>query len=304
VPGRGSRFVFSARFGVPPNARHGHVDAGEAPLRGRLLIVDDNATARPVLAGLARSCGLDVVEADGGAAALAAIDAAHGEGRPFRVVLLDWQMPQMDGVECAARIAASARPPPAILMMTGYDGTELSGRLAAAGLGVGEVLIKPIASSVLRAACAKALGGMRRMAPHGPTPAHAPTPSQQRLRGARILLVEDNDINQELALELLGSAGMVVTLAVDGSEALAALEREAYDAVLMDCQMPVMDGYEATRRIRSEPRWQQLPVIAMTANAMTGDRELAIAAGMNDHVAKPLDVEAMFETIARWVGRG
>jgi len=125
--------------------------------------------------------------------------------------------------------------------------------------------------------------------------------NQTRLKGARVLLVEDNEVNCEVAQELLGQAGIVVTIARDGREALQTLERESFDGVLMDCQMPSMDGFEATRRVRENPAWKDLPVIAMTANAMVGDREKALAAGMNDHIAKPIDVSHMFATLARWV---
>ena len=122
-----------------------------------------------------------------------------------------------------------------------------------------------------------------------------------QLQGARLLLVEDNEINQELAVELLTSNGLEVTLANNGQEAIDILDRETVDGVLMDCQMPILDGYSATRRLREDPRFQDLPIIAMTANAMAGDREKALAAGMNDHIAKPIDVTEMFKTIARWV---
>ncbi len=114
-------------------------------------------------------------------------------------------------------------------------------------------------------------------------------------------LVEDNEINRELALELLQDAGAEVAEAADGMQALTALETDSFDAVLMDCQMPVMDGYEAARAIRANARWHNLPIIAMTANAMSGDRERALAAGMNDHIAKPISVSAMFNTLQRWV---
>lgn len=124
---------------------------------------------------------------------------------------------------------------------------------------------------------------------------------QAGLAGARILLVEDNPVNQELARELLNRAGILVNIAGDGREALAILERERFDAVLMDCQMPVMDGYEATRALRQRPGWKDLPVIAMTANAMAGDRQKVLDAGMNDHVAKPIRVDDLFAALARWV---
>ena len=122
-----------------------------------------------------------------------------------------------------------------------------------------------------------------------------------RLSGTRILLVEDNAFNQELALDVLSRAGIVVSVAANGQEALDMLARQRFDGVLMDCQMPVMDGYAATRALREQPQWRDLPVIAMTANAMVGDRDKALAAGMNDHIAKPIKVEDVFATLARWV---
>jgi len=121
------------------------------------------------------------------------------------------------------------------------------------------------------------------------------------LKGVRILLVEDNPVNREVALELLGRAGAMVSVAANGQLALDALHRASFDAVLMDCQMPVLDGYATTRELRRDPLFRDLPVIAMTANAMVGDREKALAAGMNDHIAKPINVNEMFSTIARWV---
>jgi CheY-like chemotaxis protein/HPt (histidine-containing phosphotransfer) domain-containing protein len=124
---------------------------------------------------------------------------------------------------------------------------------------------------------------------------------QERLRGARLLLVEDNAINREIALTLLNRAGIVTGVAFDGQEALEMLDQQRFDGVLMDCQMPIMDGYAATRALRLQPRWRDLPVIAMTANAMVGDRDKALAAGMNDHIAKPIKVDEMFATLARWI---
>jgi CheY-like chemotaxis protein len=121
------------------------------------------------------------------------------------------------------------------------------------------------------------------------------------LRGAHLLLVEDNAINREIAESLLHDAGVSVSVACNGQEALEMLERARYDGVLMDCQMPVLDGYEATRRLRQRPQWRDLPVIAMTANALVGDREKALAAGMNDHIVKPIVVDEMYSTLARWV---
>ncbi|MDP9126193.1 MAG: response regulator [Pseudomonadota bacterium] len=124
---------------------------------------------------------------------------------------------------------------------------------------------------------------------------------QARLRGARILLVEDNAINREIAVTVLRRAGIEVDVAGDGEQALSMLEHERFDGVLMDCQMPVMDGYAATRALRQQPRWRELPVIAMTANALVGDRAKVLEAGMNDHIAKPIKVDELFSTLARWI---
>jgi CheY-like chemotaxis protein len=136
----------------------------------------------------------------------------------------------------------------------------------------------------------------------GGAPRDSPSLANQALlRGAQLLLVEDNAINREIAMTMLSRAGIVVSLAGDGQEALEMLGRQRFDGVLMDCQMPVMDGYEATRALRQHPQWRDLPVIAMTADAMVGDREKALAAGMNDHVAKPIHVDEMFATLARWI---
>jgi CheY-like chemotaxis protein len=166
---------------------------------------------------------------------------------------------------------------------------------------VAGLLPKPVTPSGLLDACASALG----------RPRVGPSRHEQRqellqarqagLAGARVLLVEDNPINQELALDLLNRAGIVVNIAGDGQEALAILGQERFDAVLMDCQMPVMDGYEATRELRRRPELKHLPVIAMTANAMAGDRQKVLQAGMNDHVAKPIRVDDLFATLAHWV---
>jgi CheY-like chemotaxis protein/HPt (histidine-containing phosphotransfer) domain-containing protein len=222
------------------------------------------------------------------------------------VLVLDWKMPGMDGVACAQALAKSAalrHAAPIVMMATAFGREEVRQRLADHGVQVAAVLTKPVFPSSLLDACATALGRApvtvrsspwrrRRGRQHDPRTA---------LAGARVLLVEDNLINQELAVDLLSGSGIHVSVAADGREALKVLEHESFDAVLMDCQMPVMDGYEATRALRQRPELQSLPVIAMTANAMTGDREAVLAAGMDDHIAKPIAVEDMFATLARWI---
>jgi CheY-like chemotaxis protein len=189
-------------------------------------------------------------------------------------------------------------------MLTAFGRNEIERRLGEVSLSVDALLTKPVTPSTLYEACCTALGLMASPASRARLREEAHSAQRAGLKGARILLVEDNLVNREVAVELLGRAGVVVSVAADGAQALEALRRESFDGVLMDCQMPLMDGYAATRELRRDPRLQNLPVIAMTANAMVGDREKVLAAGMNDHIAKPIKVDEMFATIARWVRPG
>jgi CheY-like chemotaxis protein len=170
-----------------------------------------------------------------------------------------------------------------------------------ATLEVCALLTKPVTPSTLFDACVTALGVASRQPTRAARRDEAMHDQQAGLAGAHILLVEDNEINRELALDVLSGAGIIVSVACDGQEALDMLERETFDAVLMDCQMPELDGYAATRRLRQRPGLAKLPVIAMTANAMVGDRAKVLEAGMNDHIAKPLKFDDMFAVLARWV---
>ncbi|WP_128001884.1 response regulator [Piscinibacter defluvii] len=296
-PGVGSSFHFSARFGrvdgepeVPP----------PAPLpAGRALLADDNASAREVLGTMLEQFRLQVDRAADGRQALALV-AQHPA---YDWILLDWQMPGLDGVECARRMLATAgpdRPPPPILLVTAFGREEA---LRAAGdLPLAAVLQKPVTPSTLHDALQTARTGRR---PHLPPESPSAAPGSDHaaaLAGARILLVEDHPLNQELACELLRRAGMQVVVAVHGADALdKLLDAGPFDGVLMDCQMPVMDGYTATRAIRADPALRDLPVIAMTASALAEDRERSLAAGMNAHITKPLDVPQMLATMAQWI---
>ena len=302
-PGRGSRFHFTLRLGLQAEPHAPAPVLRHEGLRGaRVLIADDNACARDVLAGMAAALGLDADTAADGADALRRVALADDRNEPYRLLLLDWQMPVMDGLECARRLAerATRHPTPAVLMLTAFCRDEVLRRLDHQHLAVGALLTKPITPSTLFDACIGALG----LASFHPTRTGRREAALQRhrmsLSGARVLLVEDNAINRELALDLLSQAGLIVSVACDGQEALDILARESFDCVLMDCQMPVMDGYAATRMLRQQPHLKNVPVIAMTANAMVGDREKVLAAGMNDHIAKPIKVDEAFATIARW----
>jgi len=304
APGRGSRFHFELRFGLPPGTATQPRRSDDA-LRGtHVLIVDDNAVARDVLAAMSLALGLRVDTAASGEEALQRVARADAADAPFQLLVLDWKMPGMDGVACVQALLErmSLRyPAPVVLMATAFGRDEVQRRLAERQLHVAALLTKPVTPSSLLDACATALGRAPLIPSRSARRQEALLDHRRALAGARVLLVEDNPINQELAVDLLDRAGVVVRVASDGQQALDVLARERFDAVLMDCQMPVMDGYAATRALRQQPPLRTLPVIAMTANAMVGDREAALAAGMNDHVAKPIVVDEMFATLARWV---
>jgi len=305
APERGSRFHFSVRFGLQTLRAAPLRAPRHEGLRGtRALIVDDNASARDVLTRMTVSLGLKADTAIDGLEALRMVERADASDEPYDLVLLDWKMPGMDGMECIRRLGQrkhQRHPTPTVLMLTAFGRDEAQRRLTEGQLRVSALLTKPVTPSTLFDACSAALG----FAAHQPTRTEqreeAMLGHQSRLSGVRILLVEDNAINRELALDVLSRAGIVVSTASDGQEALDMLGRQRFDGVLMDCQMPVMDGYAATRALRQRPGLQELPVIAMTANTMVGDREKALAAGMNDHIAKPIKVNDMFATLARWV---
>ena len=300
-PGVGSTFHFTARFGrSAPRAPARAWMANE--LRGRrALLVDDNAAALDVLGDMLESLGVIVDRAGSGEQALAMIDA---DPSAYTWSLIDWKMPGMDGIECARRIFAKHAPlRPCILLVTAFARDDAM--RAAAGLPLAGVLHKPVTPSSLHDGLVQA----RRLEPAAPIAARrvsndAPLSQavRQRLAGARVLLAEDHPLNQQLACELLRRAGLEVVVAKDGREALEKLATEGpFDGVLMDCQMPVMDGYSATRELRSRPEWQRLPVIAMTASALAEDRERALASGMNAHITKPIHIESMLRTMAQWI---
>ncbi|MEP7100595.1 MAG: response regulator [Burkholderiales bacterium] len=307
APGQGSSFHFTSRFGHGPPTPGADEPGRIERLQGlRVLVVDDNTVARELITQMASSFGMVPAAVAGGAAAIAALETADRADQPFQLMLLDWQMPEMDGVECLARLARLSlrHAPPTVLMLTAFNRDEVARRLAAERLSAAATLTKPVTPSTLLDTC---LGALHLPGQH-PLRAERREEAQGARRaallGARVLLVEDNPINQEVARDLLGAAGVVLATADNGRQALDRLAHEDFDIVLMDCQMPVMDGYAATRALRQQTRWRDLPIIAMTANAMVGDREKVLEAGMNDHISKPIRVDEMFATLARWMPRG
>jgi CheY-like chemotaxis protein len=298
--GVGSTFRFTFPF-EPSQARSIPGPAADKLKGLSALVVDDNDSARQVLAGMVRSFGWSATEAPGGAEALAILTEAFQRQEFFDIVLLDWRMPKIDGWETAQRIKdlfGSGRSP-LIVMVTAYDRAALEQRRAEAPALLDNFLVKPITASMLFDAVAEARVGSAAAAPKrlGERPTG-------KLTGVRLLLVEDNPTNQQVARELLQSAGAQVTVAEGGRRALDLLgaRPDSFDAVLMDVQMPDLDGYAATRELRTRLGLTLLPVIAMTANAMPADRLAALESGMNDHVAKPFDLANLVDVIGRHIG--
>ncbi|MBF0188244.1 MAG: response regulator, partial [Magnetococcales bacterium] len=301
VAGEGSTFRFTAWFDIQAAPRR-HPAATREELAGtRVLVVDDNTTAREILATMAQRFGLRVDAVSSGEQALEQVGKASREGAPYDLALMDWKMPGMDGIECADRLSTvSETTPPAVVMVTAYGREEAMDAVGDRELPISTLLSKPVTASTLLDAISAGLGrGVVRRESAFAT--RSGNDVLKALTGAHVLLVEDNEINSELALELLANGGVTAELASNGRDALELVQSKPFDGVLMDIQMPVMDGYTATARIREQSRFRDLPIIAMTANAMAGDREKVINAGMNDHIAKPINVREMFATMARWI---
>jgi two-component system, sensor histidine kinase and response regulator len=297
--GVGSKFIFTAVFGLGEE-KQPQIKIDMPELKNlRVLVVDDCGVARDILQALLESMSFSVVPVTSGEAALDELQTA-GTDDPFDVVFTDWMMPGMDGIETANRIhnLPGLSKQPKIILISAYPPEDLRQEARKASLDY--ILTKPVTTSTLCIGLMQAFGkadaGL--MAAGEDKDAEMARP----IRGARILLTEDNEINQQVAQEILEGAGLNVTIANNGQEAVNALHAASYHAVLMDVQMPVMDGYEATRTIRREEQFKDLPILAMSAGAMAQDVEAALASGMNDHVAKPIDTKQLFTTLVKWIG--
>jgi two-component system sensor histidine kinase/response regulator len=293
-PGRGSRFHFSAIFQPGSGfAQDFRSFAGQAGTR--VLVADDNPLAAVLLAEMLQAHSLRVeVRASGRQALDELIRCAAAESEePYGLVFLDWRMPELDGLETARLIRASLKPPfvPAVIITTAFENARAVDQGAA--LGVRAFLAKPVLPRMLQIRLEEVYGS-------GQGEPGAPS----RLRGARVLLAEDHPINQEIAREILERSGALVTSAGNGHEAVqAVLQAEhPFDLVLMDIQMPVMDGLQATQLIREHFSQESLPIVAMTANAVADERERCLGAGMNDHIAKPIDLDELFLVLDRLLG--
>jgi CheY-like chemotaxis protein/HPt (histidine-containing phosphotransfer) domain-containing protein len=311
--GRGSTFSFTANFGLgKEKAKKQYKPVSE--MRGmKVLVVDDNATSRDILQEMLESFTFAVTVAASGPEGITELENANA-AKPFELVIIDWKMPGMDGVEASKLIKnhKGLIKIPAIIMVTAYGREEVMQQ--AEQVGLEGFLLKPVSASMLFDAVMQAFGEAvpetSRVAQRHEQEAEA----LKHIQGAHVLLVEDNEINQQVAREILEGAGLRITLATNGQEAVDAVKENNYDAVLMDVQMPVMDGYTATRKIRE---WEggmrnaeggmgnegnePIPIIAMTAHAMAGDEDKSLQAGMNGHVTKPIDPDQLLAALQKWI---
>jgi PAS domain S-box-containing protein len=298
-PGKGSTFIFTANLGIGETKDERSL-VPNTDLRGmQALVVDDNASAREILQTYLESFTFEVTSVDSAEAAIAELKSAK---KPVDLILMDWLMPGMNGLEAATKIKQDLKleKDPHIVVVSAFAMSDLANKPGAEYADC--MLTKPVSPSHLFDAVMEAFG--QEVPESARRYASGREPDMDELRpvqGARLLVVEDNEINQQVARELLEQARFNVEIANHGQEALDMLESGRFDCVLMDVQMPIMDGFTATRHIRQDERYQGLPVLAMTANATLKDREKCAQAGMNDHIAKPIVPKILFETLLKWI---
>jgi PAS domain S-box-containing protein len=297
--GKGSTFWFTACLGKDSGFKPPRVLSSD--IKGsRILIIDDNDTARAVLKKVLESFGLVVDEAATGQYAIGCVVQAEEQRNPYRIILLDWQMPNMNGLETLSELQGlTLKKLPYITMITSYCDEIIIQE--AEKSGIDDVIFKPVGATVLFDSIVRVLAGVPFVHRTLNEDISLMEKRLEIIKGARILLVEDNKFNQDVALELLRDAGFIVDLAEDGKVAVKKVQMNPYDIVLMDMQMPVMDGITATKEIRKLTQFGQLPIVAMTANAMGDDRQHCIDAGMNDHIAKPVEPDNLWEVLLNWV---
>jgi len=304
IEGKGSTFWFTARFGISADTTRSPI-AEPIALKGqRILVVDDNATNRKVMMGQLTLRGMEPVCATSADEAMSLLRQAADSGKPFEVALLDHQMPGCDGAQLGKMILGEGPLQKTRLVLLTSSGQRGDGRLFA-DLGFAGYLLKPVTQRDLTD-CLLMVLGTRAEAWHMHTQPiitrHA-IRSQRTREANRILLAEDNSVNQKVACRTLERLGYRVDVAGDGQAALDAWATGRYDLILMDCQMPRMDGYAATRLIRErEAGGKRIPIVALTAHAMKGADAECAAAGMDDYLSKPIDREQLRKTLEKWLG--
>jgi PAS domain S-box-containing protein len=303
--GRGATFHFKVGLGMQPGLVVPRASTRQELAGLRVLVADDTPETLTVMSTLLGRFGMKVETASDGEAALQRLNEAQARGEAFPLALIDWKMPGCDGVDCIARYQSAHPQGTRFILFTAHGKQDALEDAANRNVRLASVLPKPVTPSHLYDAIAQALHGGEGQSVARFAGTSAPVASAStRLAGLRLLLVEDNEMNIELATELLHGVGAQVVVAHNGREALVTFEADGrFDAILMDCHMPEMDGYDATRAIRALPAGAHVPIIALTASVMEQDRAQALAAGMNDQVAKPIEIETLFASIERWTGR-
>ena len=300
--GSGSRFIFTAWFGVAPQQTSSFEYLATPLENKRILIVDDNSNARDILQEMLRRWTIKVDTAPSGLIALTMLEYQANCNEPYDLVFIDMVMPELTGIETVEKLLQHPHlkhQKTKILMISAFDDSELHGSSIANSID--GFLAKPVTEYALFKTVEKVFAVNQTEHSSLSTEPFV-TSINYQLTGIYVLLAEDNDINQQIAIELLNSEGVSVDVANNGKEALTLLAQhpERYDAILMDLQMPEMDGYEATLAIRNTVQWQHLPIIGMTAHAMNTDRDRCFAVGMNEHVVKPIDPDHLFSTLRTW----
>lgn len=298
--GIGSNFIFTAKIKIAGKEQSKLYKNTFQKLGMKILVVDDDAESREIIENMLTAMSLEVTMSSSGEEAIEILCKEKVENR-YNLVIMDWKMPGIDGIEASKRIKnmfASGKAP-AIIMLTAYNYEGLQEMAEQIGL-LEAVLYKPVTPSLLYNAIIHVCGKEELEQVRIGLEKNEETAYIPELSGIRVLLVEDNEINWEVAKEILQGAGMVVTLAMNGSEAVEKVKVHHYDIVLMDVQMPVMDGYAATMEIRKFKNMEDLPIIAMTANALISDKEKCLQAGMNDYISKPIDTNILLHKIAFW----
>jgi len=299
-PGKGSTFFFTANFERVEKKIERKFTPTPDLRNMKVLVVDDNSSSREILQSTLESFSFEVALAATAEEGLAELRTAS-QKKPFDLILMDWKMPGMDGIEASRQIKSNKELTkiPTIIMVTAYGREEVLKE--AEDIGIEGFLNKPVSQSTLFDTIMQTFGKEDKRVSRASLRREKVGGLSNQIKGAKVLLVEDNEINQEVADEILSGAGLIVSIVSDGKEAVEAVKKDTYDAVLMDIQMPVMDGYEATRMIRKDLKYKDLPIIAMTANVMAGDAEKSLDAGMNAHVGKPIDPDELFGTLAKWI---
>ncbi len=301
--GKGSDFIFTAKFGLARKFLRKRLEPS-LDLRGmRVLVVDDNASSREILQSLLETMSFEATVSASAEEGIAELEK-EAATRPYKLVLMDWKMPGMDGIKAIEMIKSLPSLPekPKVIIATAYGREEVMQR--SEKIGVDGFLLKPVGQSVLFDAIMVAFGREGEEKKLVRRTGLDRDGELQKIRGAKALLVEDNEINQQVAREILEQAGLIVSIACNGKEAVEMVRTGNFDVALMDIQMPVMGGFEATRLIRDDLRFADLPIIAMTAHAMAGDYEKSLQAGMNDHITKPIDPDQLLSALVKWIKPG